>query len=578
MVDSAQARLLCQLSFLYLPPNHDSALVPGQPAWQSAHRTRQPHWKARSLGLLAAVHYEKEEFNLAARFRRQEIALWQALHDTDRQHKALRQLGSAELQQCNYLRASEYLLQALHYFERRRTSKEYLHTLHDVFTLYSDIQENTEATHYFKLWVKAIENYQQTDEDLFDNYCSIADYHNKIGNYQFALTYVRKAQAVYRGPYETANTAYLLGISAKVYLNFAQYEQAQQAAATALSISHKLRLRQHTIYCRAILAEALSKQGEHERGGGEIRQAIDDAQATPNARVLLVVYKAAAGIAERARQFELALSYLRRFQALKDSLFGNQTKQQAKVAQAHYENYSREQQAAARRHQLAKLRSAYRVTQLYVVVVALALLAVVAGTWLLMRQRRVYAERDNAALRAHQAELQTQQQQAQEAMQQLQHALEVKNSELANLALRIKSKEQLVASVKEELRAVAQNADGVNQQRLRKMHQSLALNAQLGTNRDYMQQLLEQVHPRFFVALQHRCPNVTQSERRLAALLLLHFTTKDIAVTLSISEDSVRKARYRLRRKLGLAAEEDLSAFLYTLGEEANLGETAMLE
>ncbi|MBD2767183.1 hypothetical protein IC235_04675 [Hymenobacter sp. BT664] len=334
--DSTRARLLCQLSFAYLPINTDSALGLGQQARRLAHRTWQPYWKAKALGLLAAAYQEQGELSLAVNYQRQETDLWQAMHHTDKHPRALRQAAGLD-------------------------------------------------------------------------------------------------------------TGCLLLNSAEAYDNVKQYEKAQQAA---LTISDKMML----------------------------------------------------------------------------------------------------------------------------------LLAALAGTWLLIRQRRLRAERDNAELRAYQAELQTQQLQAQEELRQSQYALELKNSELASLVLQVSGKEQLVADVKEELRAVAQKTNGVAQQRLQKMYQSLTLNAQSGANRDYMQQILEQVHPRFFAALQQRCPSVTQSDRRLAALLRLHFTTKDIAGILNISEDGVRKARYRLRRKLGLAAEQELSAFLYTLDEEATPNETSMPE
>jgi DNA-binding CsgD family transcriptional regulator len=68
----------------------------------------------------------------------------------------------------------------------------------------------------------------------------------------------------------------------------------------------------------------------------------------------------------------------------------------------------------------------------------------------------------------------------------------------------------------------------------------------------------EQVHRNFFAELKIKYPTLTQAETRLAALVRLSITTREMANMLGISVDSANKARYRLRKKLGLQPEQDL--------------------
>ncbi|WP_129021479.1 hypothetical protein [Edaphocola flava] len=70
--------------------------------------------------------------------------------------------------------------------------------------------------------------------------------------------------------------------------------------------------------------------------------------------------------------------------------------------------------------------------------------------------------------------------------------------------------------------------------------------------------LVEQVHEHFFTRLNHTFPNLTPAEVRLLTLVKLNFNTKETASMLGISPDSVRKARYRLRKKLALEDESSL--------------------
>jgi DNA-binding CsgD family transcriptional regulator len=56
--------------------------------------------------------------------------------------------------------------------------------------------------------------------------------------------------------------------------------------------------------------------------------------------------------------------------------------------------------------------------------------------------------------------------------------------------------------------------------------------------------------------------NLSPAEIRLCCLLKLNLPSKDIAAILSISPDSLRIARYRLRKKLNLDAKANLNTFL----------------
>jgi len=60
-------------------------------------------------------------------------------------------------------------------------------------------------------------------------------------------------------------------------------------------------------------------------------------------------------------------------------------------------------------------------------------------------------------------------------------------------------------------------------------------------------------------------PSLTHNDIRIMALLKLHTNPTDMASALNITEESLVKAKYRLRRKLNLGSAEALSAFIETI-------------
>jgi DNA-binding CsgD family transcriptional regulator len=62
-----------------------------------------------------------------------------------------------------------------------------------------------------------------------------------------------------------------------------------------------------------------------------------------------------------------------------------------------------------------------------------------------------------------------------------------------------------------------------------------------------------------------RFPDITANELRLLALLKMNLSSKEIANILNISQEGIKKARYRLRKKLNIATEDSLQDLVLSL-------------
>jgi DNA-binding CsgD family transcriptional regulator len=77
--------------------------------------------------------------------------------------------------------------------------------------------------------------------------------------------------------------------------------------------------------------------------------------------------------------------------------------------------------------------------------------------------------------------------------------------------------------------------------------------------------LFEKLYPAFFKSLKEKSADITLAEQRIAALIRLQLSAKEMAAILGISVDSAHRTRSRLRLRLKLSSEVNLEEYLTNL-------------
>ncbi|MCD4832994.1 MAG: PAS domain S-box protein [Bacteroidales bacterium] len=72
----------------------------------------------------------------------------------------------------------------------------------------------------------------------------------------------------------------------------------------------------------------------------------------------------------------------------------------------------------------------------------------------------------------------------------------------------------------------------------------------------------QQVHPKFFIKLGTKYPSLSKSELKFCAYLRVDLSSYQIAAALNISKEGIRKARYRIRKKIGLDPKKSLEQYI----------------
>ena len=157
-----------------------------------------------------------------------------------------------------------------------------------------------------------------------------------------------------------------------------------------------------------------------------------------------------------------------------------------------------------------------------------------------------------------------------EAMQaendNLRNQLELKRKELISVAMNITEQKEFIHQLYEQLKQIRKVEDAAEKDRmLDKLHTDLSLRMNFTSEIDSFYTQVEQLHKDFGVRLTENFPDLTRQERRLVILLRLDFSTKYIATLMNISPKSVEVSRHRLRAKLGLSREQNLTNFIKTI-------------
>ena len=158
-----------------------------------------------------------------------------------------------------------------------------------------------------------------------------------------------------------------------------------------------------------------------------------------------------------------------------------------------------------------------------------------------------------------------QQKLSREKRKSLEQQIEFKNKELTSKALQLAKKNEFLTSLGKEVKAVKSKVDAeVNKTsyKLSKMIESATDDAE-----EWAQFTKEftSVHKDFLARLKQKHGNFSKNEMRLIALMKMNLNSKNIADILNISSEGIKKARYRLRKKLELASEVDLQGYLLAI-------------
>jgi DNA-binding CsgD family transcriptional regulator len=183
------------------------------------------------------------------------------------------------------------------------------------------------------------------------------------------------------------------------------------------------------------------------------------------------------------------------------------------------------------------------------------------------QQNRALAEQEKLRIRLE-AQLEKEKEENQKKLitlknEQLESDIITKSEELANSTMSLVKKNELLAKMKTIL--VEQKNENKNDISNKNYHNLLNLvESNISTKQDWhlFEKNFNKVHEAFLNGLIESYPTLSPSDLKLAAYLRMNLSTKEIAHLLNITFRSVELKRYRLRKKMNLDTDTNLSEFM----------------
>lgn len=148
----------------------------------------------------------------------------------------------------------------------------------------------------------------------------------------------------------------------------------------------------------------------------------------------------------------------------------------------------------------------------------------------------------------------------------LQHAVHVKTAALSRYSLHLAQKNKMLSDLSATLSNIANRKNIDTSATIKKLVKEITFNLKQESEWSEFNTIFEEIHPDFLKKLSALSPtNLSPAELRLGMLLRLNLSSKEIASILRVTPDSVRVARYRLRKKLPIDQKEELVNFMITL-------------
>lgn len=390
--------------------------------------------------------------------------------------------------------------------------------INNIGTLQLESNENKEAIESFETSL-AIKRRTNDQLGIGSTFANLGRAYRELGDYQRALDYLEKSREIRVRLDDKLGLVVTNEITISVLIIQRRYEEAERLLHKNLEIAREL--------------------------GGES---------------LVLAYSSYVDFFSAKGDFEKALYWYELKTRYNDSLFNDTKSRQLSELQVVYEVNKKEKEILQleREREKARLKENVLLAAL-VVLLVLIVLVVYIVSFRVRKQRQIYEmERALAAKILENAALRE---------EELRTEIAFKNKELTAYTINFVRKSELMEDLKKNLQGIVPaNAEAAK--KLAGISKLVENTYHVDREWEDFKVQFENVHPDFFGMLKQQCPELTNGDLKLCALLKLNMNLKEAAKVLGISPESVKAARYRLRKKFGLGPDENLVGFIISIGRE----------
>ncbi|MBT4252895.1 MAG: hypothetical protein HN995_03605 [Candidatus Marinimicrobia bacterium] len=182
-----------------------------------------------------------------------------------------------------------------------------------------------------------------------------------------------------------------------------------------------------------------------------------------------------------------------------------------------------------------------------------------------LRTYRLIAQRDKleALVRERTAQLKVEIEERQRVeLEKTELKLDHLKRELLTQSLHLNDKQQIMDNLQSELESFSKLSWNDVKPRIKKLLHFLRDRSSVKQGWEDFEIWFTEIHTGFYSELRNSHPGLSENELKVCALLRLNLISKDIAKVMNVQPSSIDIYRHRIRKKLEIGSEENLSTFL----------------
>lgn len=536
------------------------------PLWTAAQQVRDEVSKHNHLAEQfvssrpdSAFYYGKLAFDAAER-----------VEDAYNMTLAQRTIGRVFYEQGAYDHAVDYLTRSLDAFTALQMPVEIARTLLSLGNAHQS----------YELWEKALSEYRRAktlflelndSSGIAEAYGTIGHYYEKHAQYDSAIYYQNQALAIYQNLEDDRGLAIIYDNIGSVHEDLGRFAVAFDyfmLSAHYDSISGNLPALVNTLNN---LGDTYRKRGILEEAGLYTKLALRVADSLGLRYQVLRAYHDLTKLYRMHGMEDMALAYFDSTYDYSEELFSSQVAGQIANFQTLYETQEKEQA-------ITQLRAKQEIASQTRNFLAASILIFLVFAFIVFRQEKLKRRKEKQFFEAEQSlneaklknaelsrkALTTELENKRLKEEQFHLELESRSQDLTTKTLHIIQKNRILKELKKSIEDIEKEPRS-RKKSLTKINSLIDESARFDHDWEEFESRFDQVHAQFLDRLKQRFPVLSHTEMRLASLIKMQLSSKDIATILGISQDSLRISRYRLKKKLELGKGQKLKTFLEEL-------------
>lgn len=422
-------------------------------------------------------------------------------------------------------------------------------------------------------------------EKLSASYWNIGNIHGDIGNYAESNVWYRKAEQFYESAGlidDLAHVRYNMALNYKetdsleqalpifqqaldyyeannlnndlagvydnlgeMYYDNGELTKAETYLKKSLSISENHGEKSLIGLTYRRLGLVYIQQGRYDEAIAYIQKAVDIAKVTLTRKNMINDYLALAQAYAGKGNYKLAYAQYQLHDSLKSEVMSEENIKRLNELEIKYQTEKKEQEIALQENQIQLLKqkaATVRAQRTGLIFGLLAIILLFSSTYFALQQK----------FKRQQLE-----------KQQLGAELDYKKKELTSFTLQLSHKNEILEGLKKDIKIL--KTEPSDPRKYNRLINTIDINIKDDANWESFKMRFEEVHKNFNANIKKNYPTITANELRLMALLKMNLSSKEIATLLNISQEGVKKARQRLRKKMELEPEMPLEDVIFSL-------------